>query len=45
MSGAYPSVLQTQRTYFQLQEEYLETLQSGWAAVAALEARLVTYNP
>jgi cobalt-zinc-cadmium efflux system outer membrane protein len=45
MSGTYPNVLQTQRTYFQLQEEYLETLQSAWAAVAVLEARLVSYNP
>ncbi|MCA2970538.1 MAG: TolC family protein [Acidobacteriaceae bacterium] len=45
MSGTYPNVLQTQRTYFQLQEEYLETLQSGWAAVAVLDARLVSYNP
>jgi outer membrane protein, heavy metal efflux system len=45
MSGTYPNVLQTQRTYFQLQEEYLDTLQSAWRAVADLEARLVTYNP
>ena len=45
MSGSYPNVLQTQRTYFQLQEEYLEILQSGWAAVAVLDARLVSYNP
>jgi cobalt-zinc-cadmium efflux system outer membrane protein len=45
MSGTYPNVLQTQRTYFQLQEEYLETLQSAWGAVADLEARLVSYNP
>ncbi len=45
MSGTYPNVLQTQRTYFQLQEEYLEALQTAWGAVADLEARLVSYNP
>lgn len=42
MSGTYPNVLQTQRTYFQLQEEYLESLQSAWSAVADLETYLVS---
>jgi cobalt-zinc-cadmium efflux system outer membrane protein len=45
MSGSYPNVLQAQRTYFQLQEEYLEALQMAWGAVADLEARLVMENP
>ena len=45
MSGSYPSVLQTQRSYFMLQEEYMESLQMAWRAVADLESLLATYNP
>ncbi len=45
MSGSYPAVLQTQRSYFLLQEEYMESLQMAWRAVADLESLLATYNP
>lgn len=45
MSGSYPSVLQTQRSYFMLQEEYMDSLQTAWRAVADLESLLATYNP
>ena len=45
MSGSYPSVLQTQRSYFMLQDEYMESLQTAWRAVADLESLLATYNP
>lgn len=41
MQGEYPKVLVSQRSYFELQEEYNEALREGWRAVAELESLLL----
>lgn len=41
MQGEYPKVLNAQRSYFELQEEYNDALRDGWRAVAELESLLL----
>ena len=41
MQAEYPRVLMSQRTYFELQDEYSDALQDGWRAVAELESLLL----
>jgi cobalt-zinc-cadmium efflux system outer membrane protein len=41
MQSEYPRVLTSQRTYFDLQDEYLDALRDGWQAVAELESLLL----
>jgi len=42
MQGEYSRVLTSQRTYFEVQEEYFDALRDGWRAVAELESLLLT---
>ena len=41
MQGEYPKVLNAQRSYFELQDEYNDALREGWRAVAELESLLL----
>ncbi|MFN0102740.1 MAG: TolC family protein [Bryobacteraceae bacterium] len=41
MQAEYPRVLMAQRTYFELQDEYVDALRDGWRAVADLESLLL----
>lgn len=41
MAAAYPQVLIAQRTLFQVTEEYLEALASGWRAAILLQGMLL----
>ena len=45
MQAEYPRVLMSQRTYFELQDEYSDALQDGWRAVAELESLLLAGGP
>lgn len=40
MVSPYPSVLQAQRTLFQMTEQYLVALDSAWMAASALRSAL-----
>ncbi|MBI2689836.1 MAG: TolC family protein [Acidobacteria bacterium] len=41
MQAEYSRVLSTQRTYFGLQDEYIDSLREGWRAAAELESLLL----
>jgi len=41
MQAEYPKVLSSQRTYFELQDDYFDSLREAWHAVATLESLLL----